>query len=409
MLLDYFAGQEVNGEEKFELPMHGFDTHAMSSTGIEMITKAGDVFSKTSTTTKTWEHTNLISYFKEGVVINALPDAPDEQLPTAALKTHAFSPDEGEVVTYKDRYWRRKLSTNDWQTGFLKDYLVDQTADKGQLPIAYWDIHTFSPSGAEVLVVGATVWTKTTGEPQWKAKSIAEYFGPDLPLDQHVEEKQKIDSEIHKKQFESLKEKVMAEMLKFFRPELVNRFDETIMFEPLRFEHMTRIAKIQLKGVQKSMENQDMGFAYTEAGVKEIAREGFDPVFGARPLRRAIQKIVENPISSLIIEKKANAGDEVEVDFDGQQFVFNVRKATLLEKKEQKQGKRFLCDVCAAKFSTEIIANSTGICASCGSTKIQEQFDIDAMPTQKEEQKPVPTDLPKEQPIPTADGLQPQK
>ena len=423
MLLDYFAGQEVKPsavkvaegetapppEEKFELPMHGFDTHAMSSTGIEMITKAGDVFSKTSTTTKTWEHTNLISYFKEGVVINALPDAPDEQLPTAALKTHAFSPDEGEVVTYKDRYWRRKLSTNDWQTGFLKDYLVDQTADKGQLPIAYWDIHTFSPSGAEVLVVGATVWTKTTGEPQWKAKSIAEYFGPDLPLDQHVEEKQKIDSEIHKKQFESLKEKVMAEMLKFFRPELVNRFDETIMFEPLRFEHMTRIAKIQLKGVQKSMEDQDMGFAYTEAGVKEIAREGFDPVFGARPLRRAIQKIVENPISSLIIEKKANAGDEVEVDFDGQQFVFNVRKATLLEKKEQKQGKRFLCDVCAAKFSTEIIANSTGICASCGSTKIQEQFDIDAMPTQKEEQKPVPTDLPKEQPIPTADGLQPQK
>ena len=201
----------------------------------------------------------------------------------------------------------------------------------------------------------------------------------------------------------------MAEMLKFFRPELVNRFDETIMFEPLRFEHMTRIAKIQLKGVQKSMEDQDMGFAYTEAGVKEIAREGFDPVFGARPLRRAIQKIVENPISSLIIEKKANAGDEVEVDFDGQQFVFNVRKATLLEKKEQKQGKKFLCDVCAAKFSTEVVPNSTIVCASCGSAKIQEQFDIDAMPTQKEEPKSSPTDLPKEQSIPTADGLQPQK
>ncbi len=409
MLLDYFAGQEVAGGEKIELPMHGFDTHAMSSTGVEMITKGGDVFSKTSTTAKTWEHVSLISYFKEGVVINALPDAPDEQLPTAALKTHAFSPDEGEVVTYKDRYWRRKLSANDWQTGFLKDYLVDQKADKGQLPIAYWDIHAFSPSGGEVIVVGPTVWTKSTGEVEWKTKSIAAYFGPELPLDQHVEEKQKIDSEIHKKQFESLKGKVMAEMLKFFRPELVNRFDETIMFEPLRYEHMTRIAKIQLKGVQKSMEDQDMGFTCTEAGVKEIAREGFDPVFGARPLRRAIQKIVENPISGLIIEKKANAGDEVEVDFDGQQFVFNVRKATLLEKKEQKQGKKFLCDVCAAKFSTEIAPNSTIVCASCGSAKIQEQFDIDAMPTQKEEPKPSPIDLPKEQPIPTADGLQPQK
>ncbi|MFZ2206521.1 MAG: AAA family ATPase [Microgenomates group bacterium] len=432
MLLDYFAGQEVKAvaikavegevapapvQEKLELPLYGFDTHAMSSTGVEMITKAGDVFFKTSTTAKTWEHTNLIMYFKEGVVINALPDAPDEQLPTASLKTHAFTPDEQEIVTYKDRFWKRKLNMNDWQTGFLRDYLVDQTADKGQLPIAYWDIHTFSPSGVEVIVVGETVWTKAQGEVQWKTKSINEYFGPDLPLDQHVEEKHKIDNEIYKKQFASLKEKVMGELLKFFRPELVNRFDETIMFEPLRFEHMTRIAKIQLKSVQKAMEEQDMGFSYTEAAIKEIARSGFDPVFGARPLRRAIQRIVENPISSLIIEKKANPGDEVVVDFDGQQFIFNIQKATLLEKKEQKSGKKYLCNVCAAKFTTEIVPNSTIICSYCGSTKIQEQFDLDSpgvvapqKEEKKEEKKPeVEPQLPKEQPLPTPDGMQPQK
>ena len=401
-LLDYFAGQEVKGEEKIELPLYGFDTHAMSPTGVEMITKARDVFFRTSTTVKTWEHSNLITYFKDGVVINALPDAPDEQLPTAALKTHTFSPDEQEVATYKDRFWRRKFNTNDWQTGFLKDYLVDQTADKGQLPIAYWDIHTFSPSGDEVIVVGETVWTKKTGETQWKTKSITEYFGPDLPLDKHVEEKQKIDEEIHKKQFASLKERVMNEMLKFFRPELVNRFDETIMFEPLRFEHMTRIAKIQLKGVQKSMEDQDMGFSYTEAAVKEIARNGFDPVFGARPLRRAIQKIVENPISNLIIEKKANAGDEVVVDFDGQQFLFNVQKATLIEKKEKIQGKKYICNVCAARFTTEVVPNATVICSSCGSNKVQEQFDIESSASlpKIEEKKPE---------IDTQSGLQPQK
>jgi len=418
MLLDYFAGQEVQEATpptpvegasqtpaplvKIELPLHGFDTHAMSSTGVEVITKAGDVFFKSATTAKTWEHSSLIAYFKEGVVINALPDAPDEQLPTAALKTHAFSPDEQEIVTYKDRFWKRKANSNDWQTGFLKDYLVDQTADKGQLPIAYWDIHTFSPAGAEVLVVGKTVWTKAQAESQWKTQSVSEYFGASLPLDKHVEEKQKIDDEIHKKQFTSLKEKVMNEMLKFFRPELVNRFDETIMFEPLRFEHMTRIAKIQLKGVQKAMEDQDMGFSYTEAAVKEIARTGFDPVFGARPLRRAIQKIVENPISSLIIEKKANQGDEVVVDFDGQQFIFTIQKATLIEKKEKKQGKRYLCNVCAARFSSEVVPNSTLICASCGSKNVQEQFDVDS-PTQA-----LPP-VPQEQPTPTPDGLQPQK
>ncbi|MCX6730781.1 MAG: hypothetical protein NTZ55_02955 [Candidatus Roizmanbacteria bacterium] len=156
-----------------------------------------------------------------------------------------------------------------------------------------------------------------------------------------------------------------------------------------------------------------MGFAYTETAIKEIARTGFDPVFGARPLRRAIQRIVENPISSLIIEKKANPGDEVVVDFDGQQFVFNIQKATLLEKKEQKQGKKYLCNLCAARFTTEVVPNATIICSSCGSSKVQEQFDIDAPvtpPVQKEEQKPpTETQIPKEQPLPTPDGLQPQK
>lgn len=405
MLLDYFAGQEVKpavvetkegqtqpppSNEKFELPMHGFDTHAMSSTGIEMITKAGDVFFKNSTTAKTWEHSNLITYFKDAVVINALPDAPDEQLPTAALKTHAFSPDEQEVVTYKDRFWRRKLSGNDWQTGFLKDYFTDQKVEKGVLPVTYWDIHTFSPSGQEIIVVGESVWVKQQGEVEWKLKTLAEHFGPDLPLDQHVEEKQKIDQEIHKKQFASLREKVMNEILKFFRPELVNRFDETIMFEPLRYEHMAKIVRIQLKGVQRAMEEQDMGFSVTDAGIKEIARSGFDPVFGARPLRRAIQRLVENPISSLIIEKKANPGDEVNVDFDGAQFVFNIQKATLLEKKKTEQnGKKFLCEVCAARFSTEVVEHATVVCSYCGSSKVQEAIDLEQkQPAPQEQSKP---------------------
>lgn len=415
MLLDYFAGQEVKATsvkaqegqsepvstgEKHELPLHGFDTHAMSSTGVEMITKMGDVFYKTSTTGKVWEYSNLITYFKDGVVINALPDAPDEQLPTAALKTHAFSPDEQEVVTYKDRFWRRKLNSNDWQTGFLKDYFVDQTVEKGVLPTAYWDIHTFSPSGLEIVVVGASVWVKQQGDTKWAVKTLAEQFGPDLPLDVHLEEKQKLDNEIYKKQFATLREKVMNEVLKFFRPELVNRFDETIMFEPLRYEHMAKIVKIQLRAVQKAMEEQDMGFSVVDAAIKEIARAGFDPVFGARPLRRAIQRLVENPISGLIIERKVLPGDEVVVDFDGQQFVFNIQKATHIDKKKNEHGgKKYLCEVCAARFTTEVIPNATLICSYCASPKVQEQFE--AEPSQNQ-----PVAAPS---VPPADGLQPQK
>lgn len=411
-LLDYFAGQEVEldvvvqsiapvdptqpqpvapPQQKGELPVHGFDTHAMSSSGVEMITKGGVAYVRTSTTAKTWKQSTLISYFKDGVVINSLPDAPDEQLPTASLKSHTFTPDEQEVVTYKDRFWRRKMATNDWQTGFLKDYFTDSKIEKGTFPLSYWDIHTFSPSGTEIIIVGDMVWMKTQAEQQWKTKLLSEYFGPELPLEQHVTEKQKIDAEIQKKQFLSLKEKVMNELMKFFRPELVNRFDEVIMFEPLRFEHMTRIVKIQLKGVQKAMEDQDMGFSCSEGAIKEIARNGFDPVFGARPLRRAIQRLVENPISSLIIEKKTNAGDEVNVEFDGQQFVFNIQKAAIVENKVD-LTKKFVCDLCAAHFSTNVLKNSTIICSYCGSSKVQEAFNVDKnFSSEKKEPQVEPT------------------
>ncbi len=407
MLLDYFAGQEVEvgviegsteKPEKEELPIHGFDTHCMSSSGVEMITKVGVVFIRTSTTAKQWKKSTLIAYFKDGVVINALPDAPDEQLPTASLKTHAFSPDDMEVVTYKDRFWRRKMSGNDWQTGFLKDYFTDQTVEKGSLPVSYWDIHTFSPSGLEVIISGENVWSKLQTETIWKVKSIEEYFGKDLPLKEHVEEKQKVDNEIEKKKFFALKEKVMNELLKFFRPELVNRFDETIMFEPLRYEHMTKIVKIQLKSVQKSMEDQNMGFECTDKAIKEIARSGFDPVFGARPLRRAIQRMVENPISSLIIERKALPGDEVQVDFDGESLIFNIQKTKLVPKSSTEEKKKYLCELCANKFEQIVVLNSTPICSKCASFKVQEQFEnpgvIDQQKTETQNKPAIDTPPP---------------
>ncbi|MEI6532671.1 MAG: hypothetical protein WCO06_02425 [Candidatus Roizmanbacteria bacterium] len=92
---------------------------------------------------------------------------------------------------------------------------------------------------------------------------------------------------------------------------------------------MMKIVKLQLKSVGKLLEEQDMGFAFTNTAIKEIVRSGFDPVYGARPLRRAIQKVVENPISSLIIEGKMTQGDIVTVDYDGDAFVFNIEKPDL--------------------------------------------------------------------------------
>ncbi|MDO8498084.1 MAG: AAA family ATPase [bacterium] len=390
MLLDYFAGQKVQAKDEKEaaekkdkvtdFPIQGFETHAISSKGVESITKGSMMLSRTSTTAKVWDTINLIDYFKDHVVINALPDAPEEQLPTARFKTHAYTPDEMEIVTYKDRYWVRKEGANDWQTGMLKDYFIDQTIEKKTadssegFPTSHWDVHTFSPVGREIVIVGDSLWHREISGKVWKQTILKEYFGVNFPLEKEIDEKVKVEEETDRKKYDLIKDKVMNELRKFFRPELINRFDEVIIFEPLKFIHMIAIVKLQLKGLRKLLEEQEIGFAYTEAAVKAIVREGFDPIYGARPLRRAIQKLVENPISTLIIEGKVKSGDTILVDFDGESFIFNVERVELVSDKEGKNQsvKHFLCEECANKFQTETVPNSTPICSKCASPHIQE-------------------------------------
>jgi ATP-dependent protease Clp ATPase subunit len=176
----------------------------------------------------------------------------------------------------------------------------------------------------------------------------------------------------------------MNELLKFFRPELVNRFDEVIIFEPLKFIHMIEIVKLQLKGLTKLLEEQELGFSATDSAVKEIVRSGFDPIFGARPLRRAIQKLVENPISELIIAKKVTAGDTIIVDFNGEEFVFNVehteKKAVSADSKSEGTGKNevekmFFCEKCANTFTTKVRSDATTVCSKCANKNVTEISD----------------------------------
>lgn len=404
MMLDYFAGQKIEvaqkseGEltektekEKVDFPSMGFDTHAMSAKGVEMVTKGNTIFVRNSTTAKIWETSTLIDYLKDSVVVNALPDVPEEQLPTVKWKTHAYTPDEMEIVTYKDRYWRRKEGTTDWETGYLKDYFVDQTCE-GSFPTTHWDIHTFSPLGKEIIIFGDSILVRAINEKVWKTLTLKDYFGADFPLDRELEEKKKVDEEISRKKYDVVKDKVMGELRKFFRPELINRFDEVIIFEPLKFSHMMQIVKLQLESLAKLLEEQDMGFIYTDSAVKEIVRSGFDPVYGARPLRRAIQKLVENPISTLIIEKKVSAGDQILVDFDGENFVFNIEKVELVDPSKIVDNviKSYLCESCGNKFTTETKKSATPICSKCASVNIQEVVEEKKEETKesaKEEEK----------------------
>lgn len=405
----------------FEFPLMGYDTHAMSQKGTEMITKDTLVFYRASTTSKVWKATALLDYFKDQIVINALPDAPDEQLPTANLKTHAYSPEEMEIITFRDRFWRRKEGTTDWETGMLKDYFVEQKIDKGNFPITHWDIHTFSPVGREVIIVGHDMWYKDAAAPTWTQTTLHEYFGADFPLDKEVEEKNKNSEATDVKKYQIIKDKVMAELLKFFRPELVNRFDEVIVFEPLKFEHMMKIVELQLTSLKKVLLEQELGFTVTEVATKEIVRSGFDPLFGARPLRRAIQKLVENPISELIIARKVEAGDSIIVDFTGEEFLFNIEKTTMVSKdslpadeKGKEAPKTFFCEKCAKKTTTVELPNSTKICSNCASTKLTEVNEDKAenkaeMAAEKTETKEASDSIQSTQSPPPADVPQGQQ
>ena len=96
----------------------------------------------------------------------------------------------------------------------------------------------------------------------------------------------------------------MDELRKFFRPELINCFDEVIIFEPLKYKHMMKIAELQMKGIRKLMEDQNMGFAWTESAKKELVRSGFDPIYGARPLKRTIQNLSKIQFRHSLLKRK---------------------------------------------------------------------------------------------------------
>jgi ATP-dependent Clp protease ATP-binding subunit ClpC len=101
-----------------------------------------------------------------------------------------------------------------------------------------------------------------------------------------------------------------------FRPEFLNRIDEIIMFSPLTLEQMEEIVVLQMKEVQDRLNEHNITVQLTDAARKWLAKEGYDPAFGARPLRRAIQKHVESPLSVELLGGKFKEGATIQVDVD---------------------------------------------------------------------------------------------
>ena len=115
---------------------------------------------------------------------------------------------------------------------------------------------------------------------------------------------------------EDIKEAVTDELKNHFRPEFLNRIDETVVFHALDADHIAKIAAIQIEVLRARLVKMDLSLEVSTAALAELAKIGFDPVFGARPLKRAIQQRIENPLSRLLLEGKFAPKDVIPVDVD---------------------------------------------------------------------------------------------
>jgi ATP-dependent Clp protease ATP-binding subunit ClpB len=115
-------------------------------------------------------------------------------------------------------------------------------------------------------------------------------------------------------QYDAMKSAVMGIVGQHFRPEFINRVDDAVVFHPLRREEIRRIADIQLESVRRRLAERELAIEVSAEGMDRLAESGFDPVYGARPLKRAIQRALENPLAEELLAGRFLPGDTIEVD-----------------------------------------------------------------------------------------------
>ena len=122
--------------------------------------------------------------------------------------------------------------------------------------------------------------------------------------------------------YQAMKDKVMESVTTHFRPEFVNRVDDIVVFHALNREQVRAIADIQINTLRKRLAAQEISLEVSEAALDKVGDAGFDPVYGARPLKRSIQSLIENELAQLILSGKFGSGDKILVGVDDEQLTF---------------------------------------------------------------------------------------
>jgi ATP-dependent Clp protease ATP-binding subunit ClpC len=158
------------------------------------------------------------------------------------------------------------------------------------------------------------IMTSNVGAPQIQRESGFGFRGTDS---------ERLEAE---RSYDRMKTHVMEELRRTFRPEFLNRVDEIIVFRPLSRDQIRLIVDILMDRVRREIRGQGMSLTVTDAGRELLAHEGYDPQYGARPLRRAIQRLVEDPLSDDMLRGKFTAGDEIVLDVRDGVVVFEKRR-----------------------------------------------------------------------------------
>src|SRR4029078_684650 len=140
--------------------------------------------------------------------------------------------------------------------------------------------------------------------------------------------------------FDELKDELMEVLRHSFRPEFINRMHEIMVFQSLTLEQLKQITRLMLDRAARRLRAQHIEVEFSDAAVEHLAEIGFDPEFGARPLRRAIQRELENEMSRLLLRGALQPDDRVRVDYDDVQLTFDVDKgaAEVMEEVEEPEA-----------------------------------------------------------------------
>ena len=123
---------------------------------------------------------------------------------------------------------------------------------------------------------------------------------------------------------EQLKEEITQKLREYFKPEFLNRIDETIFFNALTMEDLSKIVDIQIKYLKELLKDRKIELNITQEAKEHLALQGYNPMYGARPLKRTIRQLIENPLSKLLLQGKFQDGDKIKIDFENDEIIFSA-------------------------------------------------------------------------------------